>query len=98
EPPGQRDAGSLHHLLGVESRLEPIVVDLPDATPMPPRAFEQAVIEWQRDDIEPHIGRALHVVMAAENIGAHAAATHVAGGEQQYAARPHVRRTHGVLS
>src|SRR5262249_45781677 len=36
--------------------------------------------------------------MAAENIGAHAGATYVAGGEQQYAARSHVRRTHGVLS
>ena len=41
---------------------QPIVVDVPDPAPMPPGAFDKAVVERQRHDIEAEVGRALHVV------------------------------------
>ena len=37
---------------------------------MPPRAFDQAVVKRQRHDIEAEVGRALHVAVAAEDVGA----------------------------
>ena len=70
EPARQRDAGGLHHLLVVETADQIVVVDLPDARPMLPRAFDEAVVERQRHDIEADVGRALHVVVAAEDVGA----------------------------
>ena len=45
---------------------------------MLPRTLIQPVLEGQRHDIEANIGGALHVVMAAEDIGAHAGAANVA--------------------
>ncbi len=54
----------------VEARLEPLEVDLPDPRPVLPGAFDEAVIERQRHDIEAEIGRALHVGVAAEDVGA----------------------------
>ena len=97
EPPGERNARCLHDLLGVETRLQPVVVDLPDASPMLPRAFGEAVVEGQRHDIEADIGRALHVVMAAENVGAGAGRADVAGEEERDAARAHVGGADRVL-
>ena len=78
EPPGRRDAGRVHRVgffaVGagdlVEPADEPVVRNLPDARPMPPRAFDQAVVERQRHDIEAEVGRALHVGVAAEDVGA----------------------------
>src|SRR5436189_48027 len=67
EPPGQRDPRRFHDLLSVEARLQIVVIHLPDARPMPPRALREAVIERQRHDIEADIGRALHIVMAAKD-------------------------------
>ena len=64
---------------------------------MPPRAFDQAVVERQRHDIEAEIGRALHVGVAAEDVGAGAGRADIAGGEQQDAARAHVGRADRVL-
>ena len=78
EPAGRRDARRVHRVGFfavrpgdlVEAVDEPVVVDLPDARPMPPRAFDQAVVERQRHDIEAEVGRALHVGVAAEDVGA----------------------------
>ena len=44
------------------------------------------------------MGRALHVVVAAEDVGAAAAMPHVAGCEQQDAARADIGRPERILS
>ena len=91
EPAGGGDAGRLHQRLAERSgRLQPVVVDLPDPAPMPPGIFVQAVIAGQRRDIEAHIGRALHVGMAAEDVGAGAGDADIAGRQQQDAIGPHI--------
>ena len=64
---------------------------------MLPRLFGKTVIERQRRHIEAEIGGALHIGMAAENIGAPAGMTHIAGGEQQNAACPDICRAGGEL-
>ena len=86
EPARRRNAGRLHDLLGVEAREHPVVVDLPDPAPMLPGALGKAVVERQRHDIETEVGGALHVAVAAEDVGAVAEAADIAGGEQQDAA------------
>ena len=97
EPAGRGDAGHLHHLLVSKAREHVVVRHLPDARPMPPCTFDQAVIERQRGDIEPQIRRALHIGMAAEDIGARARSTDIAGGEQQDTGGPHIGGADGVL-
>ena len=109
EPAGPRDARQFHVLLAgarrtarlrrhfVEARLQIIVLDLPDARPVLPGAFDQAVIERQRRDIEADIGRALHVAVAAEDVGAAAECADIAGRQQQVAIRPDVGGADGVL-
>ena len=109
EPTGPGDARQLHVLLlrarrtsglrrhFIEARLQIVVADVPDAAPVPPGAFDQAVVERQRSDIEADIGRALHVAVAAEDVGAAAEGADVAGGEQQVAVGAHVGRADRVL-
>ena len=89
--------GRFHQRLVGEAGAHPVVVDLPDPAPMPPGLFGKAVIERQRRHIEAEIGGALHVGMAAENIGAAAGMTDIAGGEQQNAACADIRRAGGEL-
>jgi hypothetical protein len=55
-----------------------------------PRALSQSVVKRQRYDIESEIGRALHVAVTAEDIGAVAEAADIASGEQRNAAGAHV--------
>ena len=91
EPAGRRNARRVHRVGDfavrggrlVEAIDEPLIVDLPDARPMPPCAFDQAVVERQRHDIEAEIGGALHVGVAAEDVGAGAGLADIAGGQQQ---------------
>ena len=45
EPPGQRNARRLHDLLRIETRLQVVVVDLPDPRPVPPGALGETVVE-----------------------------------------------------
>ena len=97
EPARERNAGGLHDLLGVEARLQPVIVDLPDAAPMLPGTLGEAVVERQRHDIEADVGGALHVVMAAEDVGAGAGRADIAGQQQRDAARAHVGGADGVL-
>ena len=87
----------LPEMSGVEARRHPVVVDLPDPAPMPPGAFDEAVVERQRHDIEAEIGGALHVAVAAEDVGAVAEAADIAGGEQRDAERAHVGGADRVL-
>ena len=81
----------------VELALQPFVLDLPDARPMLPGRFGQAVVERQRGVIEPEIGRALHVGVAAEDVGASAGRADIAGREASDAEGAHVRRADRVL-
>ena len=64
---------------------------------MPPRALGEAVVERQGHDIEPDIGRALHVVVAAEDVRASAGLADIAGEQQRDAARPHIGGADRVL-
>ena len=64
---------------------------------MPPGVLVKPVVERQRRHIEAEIGCALDVVVPAENVGAVAVVTDIAGGEQQDAAGAHVRRSHREL-
>ncbi len=89
--------GTLHQGLVGEAGAHPADVDFPDPAPMLPRLFGKTVIERQRRYIEAEIGGALDIGMAAENIGAPAGMTDVAGGKQQNAACPDICRTGGVL-
>ena len=80
-----------------EAGAHPVDVDLPDPAPMLPRLFGKTVVERQRRHIETEIGGALHVGVAAENIGAPAGMPDVAGGKQQNAAGPDICRAGGEL-
>ena len=64
---------------------------------MTPCAFDQAVVERERHDIEAEIGCPLHVGVAAEDVGALAGTANIAGGQQQDAARTNGSRSDGVL-
>jgi hypothetical protein len=98
EPAGRRNARCRHDLWIGEARDEPVVVSLPDARPMTPGAFGEAVVQRERNDIEADVRRALHVAVTAEDVRAVAAAvTDVTGREQQRAERADVRRADGVL-
>ena len=105
EPARRRDAGRVHgvgHLAVrrrelVEAVDEPVVRNVPDPRPVPPGALGEAVIERQRHDIEAEVGGALHVGVAAEDVGAGAGSADIAGGEQRDAERAHVGGADGVL-
>src|SRR5262245_60613567 len=105
EPARRRDARRIHHLDGlavgagdgVEAAFHPGIVNLPDAAPVLPGALRQAVVQRQRHDIEAEIGGALHVGVAAEDVGAGAELADVAGGEQGNAKGSHVGRADRVL-
>ncbi len=92
EPACGRDTRRVHGCRRVEARLEPVKVGFPNSRPMPPCTFGEAVIERQCHDIEAKIGGALHVAMAAEDVGAVTEAANVAGGQQENAACSHIRR------
>ena len=64
---------------------------------MPPGALDEAVIERQRHDIEAEVGGALHVGVAAEDVGAGAGRADIAGGQQRDAERAHVGGADRVL-
>ena len=81
----------------VEARLQPIVIDVPDAAPMPPGALDQAVVERQAGDIQPHIGGALYIGVPAEDVGARAVKADVAGGQQGNAGSTHIGGADGLL-
>eukprot|EP01136_Pigoraptor_vietnamica_P020217 Opistho-1_new@68782 len=105
EPARRRDAGRVHGVgdLAVGRRVlvepvdEPLVGDFPDPRPVPPCAFDEAVVERQRHDIEAEVGRALHVGVAAEDVGAGTGRADVAGRQQRDAERAHVGGADRVL-
>ncbi len=92
EPARAGDARGLHQRLVGEAGADPVVLHLPDPAPVPPGLLGKAVVERQRRHVEPEVGRALDVGVAAENIGAAAGVADIAGGEQQDAAGPDIGR------
>ena len=64
---------------------------------MLPGTFGEAVVERQRHGIDANVGRALHVAVAAEDVGAGAGRADVAGRQQQHAARANVGGADRVL-
>src|SRR5258708_12307386 len=64
---------------------------------MSPGTFVEAVIEGQGATIEPDVRCSLHIVVAAEDIGAVAEPADIAGDEHGDGARPDVCRPDGVL-
>ena len=109
EPACPRDAGRFHILLAgarrtaglgrhfVEARLQIVVFDFPDPRPVLPGTLDEAVVERQRHDIETDIGCALNVAVAAEDVGAAAERTDIAGRQQQVAIGADVGGAHRVL-
>ena len=87
EPSGQRNAGRLHDFLGVELGQKVLIRNFPDPRPVLPCAFRQPVVEGQGHHIQADVGRTLHIIVAAEDIGARAGFADIAGGQAQYAAR-----------
>ena len=81
----------------VETRLQIVILDFPNARPMLPCPFDQPVIERQIGDIETHIGGALHIAVTTEDVGAGALRSDIAGGQQQGAESAHIGGADGLL-
>ena len=96
DPARHRHAGLFHHAFG-ELLLDPLVVDAPDRGPVLPRAGGEAVVAGQRIGVRADVGRALHVVVAAEDVGAAAGDADVAERELQDARRADHRVADRVL-
>ena len=96
-PARHGNAGLAHHGWRGELAFDPFVIDTPDLGKMLPGAFDNAVITGQRIGVGADVGRALHVVVAAENIGAAAGLADIAKRELQNARGPHHRVADGVL-
>ena len=70
DPARHRNAFRLHQLLRGEAAEDIVIIDIPNPGPMLPRAGLQTIIARQRMRQDAHIRRALHIVMAAEDVGA----------------------------
>src|SRR5690606_1843392 len=81
DPARDGDAGLGHHLGRGIAALDPVVVDAPDAGEVSPRAFGQTVVAGQRVRVGTDVGRALHVVVAAEDVGSATRDADVAQGQ-----------------
>jgi len=107
DPTGHGNAGLVDHhaVLAVgacarhhrEPTLQPVQFLFPDARPVGPRTIAEPVIAGQRIGEHAQIGRALHIVMAAEDVGAAAGRAHVAKGQLQDAVGAGVVVAVGVL-
>ena len=75
-------------LAHVKAGFQPFVIHVPDAGPVFPGALGKAVIAGKGMAIGAHVGCALHVVVAAEDIGAAAGHPDVPQGQLQDAGQP----------
>ena len=85
DPARHRHAGLFHHCLRRELALDPLVVDAPRGREVLPRAGGKAIVARQRVRIRADVGRTLHIVVAAEDVGAAAGLADVAQCELQNA-------------
>ena len=99
-PSIQRDTGMplvLHQFLIGEAAEHIVVIDIPDTGPVLPRAGLQAVVARQCVGKDAEIGRALHIVVAAEDVRSATGLAHVAERQLQNAVGPGVVVAVGVL-
>ena len=97
EPAGHRNAGLLHQVLGGELAEQIVVLDIPHAGPVLPRPGLETVVAGQGVAQHAEIGRALHVVMAAEDVGTAARGADHAEGQAQDAVGAGIVVAVGVL-
>ena len=104
-PARYRDAGKILEGLflaigagdAVELAGKPFGIFLPYARPMCPGALGQTIIAGQRVRQNTKVGRALHVVMAAEDVGTATRGTHVAQRKLEDAIRTRIVVAVGML-
>ena len=84
--------------LFIEARDQPVVIQVPHLRPMLPGPFGQTVIAGQCVRQHAEVGRTLHIVVAAEDVGAAAGDTHVAERQLEGAVGAGVVVADGVLS
>ena len=96
-PARDREAVLAHHLLVGVLLLQPVEIDVPHPRPVLERTRREAVVARQRLRVRADVGRALHVVVAAVDVGAAARDTDVAQRQHQDRARAHDRVAVGVL-
>ena len=82
---------------GTELTCKPFGIFTPNAGPVPPSAVGQTVVAWQRVRQNTKVGCALHVVVAAENVGTATRRAHVAQRQLKHAICTCVVVTVGVL-
>ena len=97
DPTADRDAPILHRLLRAELAEHPVVILLPNAAPVLPRARREPVVAWQRMRQDAQIRRPLHIVVAAEDVRSATLATHVPERQLQDAVGTGVVVALGVL-
>src|SRR3546814_10462443 len=97
EPAGHRHAGCFHQLLAAEAALQVLVVDVPHACPVLPGAGGQSVVGRQGVVQRADVGGALHVVVAAEDVGTAARHADHAHREPENAVGPGVAAAGVVL-
>ena len=96
DPARHRHAGLVHHARRIAA-LDPVEADAPDGREMLESAVSQAVVGRQRIRIRAEVGRALHVVVAAEDVGTAAGHADVAERELHQTRGAHHRIADGVL-
>ncbi len=96
-PAAHRDARLGHDGLVLEAAHQIVVADVPDAGPVLPGSFREAVVAGQGVHQNAEVGGALHVVVAAEDVGAAAGHADVAQRELQDAVGAGVVVAVGVL-
>ena len=84
-------------LVRIEAALEPVEVDLPDPGPVRPGPGGESVVAGEGVRQHAEVGRALHVVMAPEDVGAAALLADVAERELEHAVGARVVVADGVL-
>ena len=105
DPARHRNAGQVHQVLvlavrafhGRELAFQPVEILFPDTGPVRPASGRKAIVAGQVCGQNAKVGRALHVVVAAEDVGAAAGGAHVAKGKLQHAVGARVVVAVGVL-
>ena len=97
-PARHRHARLTHHGRACKLFFDPLEINTPGLGEVLPRALNNAVVTGQRVRVGADVGGALHVVVAAEDVGATARLAHIAQRELQDAGGAHHGVAGGVLS
>ena len=96
-PARHRHARLAHHGRACKLFFDPLEINTPGLGEVLPRALNNAVVTGQRVRVRADIGGALHVVVAAEDVGAATRLAHIAQRELQDAGGAHHGVAGGVL-